>query len=71
MILNLQFIDSVQNKKFVKSNLALRDHLLNGKRVFLFESVSKGYVKFKCEAEVFDADYFEEYLVYVSVMHYI
>jgi 5-methylcytosine-specific restriction enzyme A len=45
--------------KFTKGNLALRDHLLNGKRVFLFESYSKGYVKFKCEVEVFDADYFE------------
>ena len=45
--------------KFTKGNLALRDHLLNGKRVFLFESESKGYVRFKCEVEVFDADYFE------------
>jgi len=45
--------------KFTKGNLALRDHKKNGKRVFLFENVSKGYVKFKCEVEVFDADYFE------------
>jgi 5-methylcytosine-specific restriction enzyme A len=45
--------------KFTKGNLALRDHLVNGKRVFLFESVSKGFVKFICEVEVFDADYFE------------
>lgn len=45
--------------RFTKGNLALRDHLLNGKRVFLFENVSKGYVKFVCEVEVFDADYFE------------
>jgi len=45
--------------KFTKGNLALRDHLNNGRRVFLFESVSKGFVKFKCEVEVFDADYFE------------
>jgi len=45
--------------KFTKGNLALHDHLQNGKRVFLFESVSKGFVKFICEVEVFDYDYFE------------
>ena len=45
--------------EFTRGNLALYDHLKNGKRVFLFESVSKGFVKFKCEVEVFDADYFE------------
>lgn len=45
--------------KFTKGNLALRDHLLNGKRVFLFESVQKGLVRFIAEVECFDADYFE------------
>jgi 5-methylcytosine-specific restriction enzyme A len=45
--------------KFTKGNLALRDHLQNGKRVFLFESEGKGFVKFICEVECFDADYFE------------
>jgi 5-methylcytosine-specific restriction enzyme A len=45
--------------KFIRGNLALRDHLLNGRRIFLFESISKGYVKFICEVEVFDVDYFE------------
>jgi 5-methylcytosine-specific restriction enzyme A len=45
--------------KFTKGNLALRDHLQNGKRVFMFESVSKGFVKFVTEVEVFDVDYFE------------
>ena len=45
--------------KFTKGNLALRGHLENAKRVFLFESVSKDYVRFTCEVEVFDADYFE------------
>jgi hypothetical protein len=49
----------IGDMQFTKGNLALRDHLQNGKRVFLFESVSKGYVKFVCEVEVFDADYFE------------
>ena len=44
---------------FTKGNLALKDHLKNGKRVFLFESHSKGFVKFICEVEFFDVDYFE------------
>jgi len=46
--------------KFTRGNLALLDHKHNGKRVFLFEiEKSKGYVRFKSEVEVFDADYFE------------
>jgi len=45
--------------RFTKGNLALRDHIQNGKRVFLFEAESKGFVKFVCEVEVFNADYFE------------
>lgn len=45
--------------KFIKGNLALRDHLQNGKRVFLFESHSKGFVKFIGEIEFFDVDFFE------------
>lgn len=49
----------VGDMKFVKGNLALRDHIKNGKRVFLFESETRGYVKFIGEIEFFDADYFE------------
>lgn len=45
--------------QFTKGNLALREHLNNGKRVFLFESERKGFVRFICEVEVYDADYFE------------
>lgn len=45
--------------KFTKGNLALRDHIINGKRVFLFEGENKGYVRFICEVEVYDVDYFE------------
>ena len=45
--------------KFTKGNLALKDHLKNGKRVFLFESESKGFVRFVSELEFYDADYFE------------
>lgn len=44
---------------FTKGNLALRDHLKNGKRVFLFEGLGKGLVKFVSELEFYDADYFE------------
>lgn len=45
--------------QFTKGNLALRDHVKNGKRVLLFENERKGFVKFICEVEVFDFDYFE------------
>lgn len=45
--------------QFTRGNLALRDHLQNGKRVFLFESQGNGFVKFICEVEFYDADYFE------------
>lgn len=45
--------------EFTRGNLALKDHLTNGKRVFLFESEGKGYVNFVGEVECFDADYFE------------
>ncbi len=44
---------------FTRGNLALKDHLANGKRVFLFESERQGYVRFVSEVECFDADYFE------------
>ena len=45
--------------QFTFGNLALRDHIANGKRVFLFEFVKSGYVKFVCELELFTIDYFE------------
>lgn len=45
--------------KFTKGNLALREHLNNGKRVFLFENEGKGLVRFISEVEFFDVDYFE------------
>jgi len=45
--------------QFTKGNLALRDHLQNGKRVFLFESERGGSVTYKSELEFLDADYFE------------
>ncbi len=45
--------------QFIRGNLALREHLNNGKRVFLFENEGKGFVKFISEMEFHDADYFE------------
>ena len=47
--------------KFTKGNLALKEHLNTGKRVFLFLYDRPGYVKFECELEFFDVDYFETY----------
>jgi len=45
--------------RFVRGNLALRDHKLNGKRVFLFESDGRGWAKFICEVEFYDSGYEE------------
>ena len=45
--------------KFIKGNLALKEHLNTGKRVLFFEIEGKGFVKFVSELEFFDADYFE------------
>lgn len=45
--------------EFIRGNLALRDHLLNGKRVFLFEQAGKGFVKFIAEVEIHEFGFFE------------
>ncbi|MFY0652293.1 MAG: HNH endonuclease [Cyclobacteriaceae bacterium] len=45
--------------QFTKGNLALRDHLTMNRRVFLFEYVAKGMVKFVSELQFLDCDYFE------------
>lgn len=45
--------------QFTRGNLALRDHINQGRRVFLFESGERSFVKFVCELEFFDFDYFE------------
>lgn len=49
----------VGDMKFIKGNLALRDHINNGKRVFLFEFERVGYVKFISELEFFDIGLFD------------
>ena len=43
--------------QFIKGNLALKEHLNRGKRVFLFEIVGSGMIKFISEMEYYDADY--------------
>jgi hypothetical protein len=45
--------------EFIRGNLALRDHMLNGKRVFLFEQAGKGFVKFIAEVEIHEFGFFE------------
>ncbi len=45
--------------EFTRGNLALKEHLNTGKRVFLFEYVKTGYVKFVSELEFYDTGYFE------------
>ncbi|TRX54834.1 hypothetical protein FNH22_18950 [Fulvivirga sp. M361] len=49
----------VGDMQFTKGNLALRDHLINGKRVFLFEYIAKGTVEYINELGFLDCDYFE------------
>ncbi len=49
----------IGDMKFTRGNLALKNHLLDGRRVFLFEYVRSGYVKFVSELEFYEADYFE------------
>jgi 5-methylcytosine-specific restriction enzyme A len=49
----------VGDMRFIKGNLALRDHLQNGKRVFLFEYTQKGFVRFVSEMEFFDVGFFK------------
>ncbi len=49
----------VGDMSFARGNLALRDHLINGKRVFLFKSTRKTFVEFQAEVQLFDIDYFQ------------
>lgn len=44
---------------FTKGNLALRDHIKNSKRIFLFEFVSKGLWRFISEMVFHDFGYYE------------
>jgi len=49
----------VGDMTFTRGNLALHDHIRNGRRVFLFEYVRTGYVQFVSELSLVDCDYFE------------
>lgn len=49
----------VGDMKYTRGNLRLRDHVKNGHRVFLFEILGKGYVKFVSELDYVESDYFE------------
>lgn len=49
----------IGDMKFTKGNLALKEHINTGKRVFLFESTDRSYVKFVSELEFFDFGYDE------------
>ncbi len=51
----------VGDMEFTKGNLHLRDHIRNGKRVFLFHKIpnKKSWVEFVAELHVFDCDFFQ------------
>lgn len=49
----------VGDMKFVRGNLALKEHLRSGKRVFLFKSSKKSFVEFVSEVEFIDFGYFK------------
>jgi hypothetical protein len=48
----------LNDMRFNKGNLALRDHLKTGKRIFLFIQTKKTFVKFEVELELIDFDFF-------------
>jgi 5-methylcytosine-specific restriction enzyme A len=48
----------INDMQFIRGNLALRDHISKGKRVFLFTTFAKGFVKFEGELELITIDYF-------------
>lgn len=45
--------------QFTKGNMAVRDHIKNSKRIFLFEYVSRGVVRYVSEMTFLDFGYFE------------
>ena len=49
----------IDDMKFLRGNLALRDHIVNGKRVFLFVEDIRSFVKFEAELTLEDIDFFE------------
>lgn len=51
----------IGDMQFVRGNLALRDHMKLGKRIFLFTEDKRSYVKFESELELIDFDFFSGY----------
>ncbi len=55
----------IGDMKFTRGNLALRDHLITGKRIFLFEynerRLPPGFVEFVAEVEFFSCGFFDAY----------
>ncbi len=49
----------IDDMRFIKGNLALRDHIANGKRVFLFIEDIRSFVKFQGELILDSVDYFK------------
>ncbi|MDE3182846.1 MAG: HNH endonuclease [Bacteroidota bacterium] len=49
----------VNDMTFIRGNLALKDHIKNGKRVFLFFYVAKGIVRYEAELQLLSIDYFQ------------
>jgi 5-methylcytosine-specific restriction enzyme A len=48
----------IDDMKFIKGNLALRDHVKTGKQVFLFTTGAKSFVKYEGELELINIAYF-------------
>lgn len=48
----------VDDMKFVRGNLLLRDHLKIGKRIFLFTETIRSFVKYEAELELEQFDFF-------------
>lgn len=49
----------IGDMEFTRGNLALRDHIKDKKRIFLFQQSRKGYVYYLSEMAFFDCDYYE------------
>lgn len=49
----------VDDMKFIKGNLALRNHISKGKRVFLFINDVRSFVKFEAELTLDNIDFFK------------
>jgi len=45
--------------RFIKGNLALREHMKSGRRIFMFSSNGKAFVKFEGELELVEFGFFE------------